>query len=1152
MLTLINRLPIGWLLRLALLRLATQWRSLLTVMIGVLLAAVVGANMPLYTSAIAQVGMLQRLESQSTQDININTRISLSLTAFPDLLQGWDTVDRAATEQIDTAFSSTFPGWAARTIRYGESTAMFVTRDGVDFDSTRLRIGYYENYAQYVEVVAGTLPTDSADLAADLEIAMHVDTAAALNLAVNDVIVLDQRGWDTSRPIRARITATIRQLNPADSYWMTPSPLTIQQTGQAQLDTAVLTTRASLARIVTEFIPQTFIQAGWRVLFDHVALPFSSIPQALAQLGSLDNNLREALQATSTERLSFVYQTRLSAVLEGYGGEVTVLGAPFGLLLLQLGALVLFFLVATAALVRRNERREIALLQSRGAYDRQLLLLRGIEALLIAVVAALLAPALSRQLLVWLVPLFTGISSLPLQIDTSAYFYAGGAALLALIVLITTLFPVLQLPLILAGGSAGRSDTQPWWQKLYLDVVVLIVGVAALARLTTSDSLLVQTQIGSTQADPLLLVAPTLLFIGLGSLSLRLFPPLMRFLALAFARRGGVEPVLAGWQVSREPLHYGRITFLLALAVGIGWFAITFQSTMSRSQQDQARYRVGTDVRMLYPPGTTANTVENYPQAQASTVVLRFDNINMSTDSLNLLPGTMLAVDSAAFPPATYWRDDLGTLQTPGPQTPLPQTGRTLPGSPDTLRLWAHYTGANLQGFNNFTDPVPSPDAFYTTLLLMLRLRDDSGRIIYTGLTPVIPQEAYTSAGDFPNWVQLQAQLSTLDPPPVGSLRLEGIVISGLPLGFNSQFFINSVFAFTGLELLTADQPPTALDWFTGEGWSFVNERAVLLDSAAGMGITEAPTPAPQPQALTFTWRQTSGNLTPAFGLLLDYPERVTVENARSEGFVVPEAEIIGMPVLVSEQFAAINRLNIGQQFPLFVNPQTLWFEVAGIVPYYPTLYDNVAPFMVVDHQLFSYTLERRPFYEPAGAITEQWLRLPSTASAADITPAVPGASAITIASVLDGLQTDLLALGLIGLLFLSFLIGLVLSVVSLFTYLSLAVQSRRSELAVLRALGLAPWRIILSIAIEQLFVMLTALALGAVIGTILSSQVLPTLSISTTGASLVPPFIVQADGGALLQYALLLAGLLLFILLGGALLLRRMTHINALRLIEE
>ena len=364
-----------------------------------------------------------------------------------------------------------------------------------------------------------------------------------------------------------------------------------------------------------------------------------------------------------SQNLDTTYTSQLANILTQYFSEIGYLNALFGLLLLQVGALVLFFLVVMVALVRRGERREIAMLQSRGAFDRQIVLLCGIEALVICVAAALAAPFITRQILIWAAPLFASLPHLPLVLDGVPFLYSSLAAGLALIVLVGTLRPVLRLPLILAGGSASRGDKHPWWQRYYLDVLLLIVGSAALFRLLTTASPLTQTALGSTTADPLLLITPALLFVALGSITLRLFPAMADAAARFFSKRRTLTGALATWQVSREPAHYGRISFLLALAIGIGWFATSFQATVAHSQSDQAHYAVGTDLRFSEQDSaldtdrvqpTSAFTAQ--AGVASDSAALRLDKINFSLSGKSSEPGTILAVDPATFASTAAWR----------------------------------------------------------------------------------------------------------------------------------------------------------------------------------------------------------------------------------------------------------------------------------------------------------------------------------------------------------------------------------------------------------------------------------------------------------------------------------------------------------------
>ncbi|GAB4529021.1 MAG: hypothetical protein OHK0046_48570 [Anaerolineae bacterium] len=1150
MLKWLDELPAGWVIHLALLRLSAQWRSLLTIVIGVLLTAVIGANVPLYTSAIAQVGMLQRLEQQPLDHVHILTRTSLDNDTFPDLGTTWDDFDRIAAAQFSTAFAD-FPRWVSEIIPWGETTNLTVVQDGADTENARLRLGYYGQIEDHVEIIDGEWPTTTTTASYDLEIALPVDAATALGAVVGDQIVLDQRGWESSVPIRAHITALVDIRDPANAYWLSPSPLDNQTSRQWAVDGLALTPRENVVRVIEDFIPDTAVQNGWRVLFDHTELPFSQIPAATAVLDDVDNALSEELDAYSGTQNSFVFRTELPTVLRDYAEEVVVLGAPFGLILLQLGALVLFFVVTTAALVRRGERREIAMLQSRGVFDSQIILLRGVETVIITVIAILLAPTLSRQLLIWLVPLFTGIAQIPLPIERDAYVYAGGAALLALVVLIVTLLPLLRLPLIQAGGSATRGETQPWWQRYYLDIVLVIVGLGALWQLTRTNTLLVEAPTGGTQVDPLVLLAPALLFVGLGSLSLRVFPFMMNTIARYFASTSRIESVLAGWQVSREPLHYGRITFLLALAIGIGWFAITFQSTINRSQRDQATYANGADIRLVFDDAHRAvhSRVEydGLEQVQTAALVTRFVDTNLAVSETDLIQGELLAVEADTFPETVYWRDDLNAVIVPEQPFAIPETGYPIPPDTTAIRFYAYYAGQDFAPSQQGDEVQPRPWRLLEEMQVYVRLRDAVGNLYLAQAVPILPEStapeggepiqqdsALIEPGEFPDWIPFQTDVSQIDAALV---RVDGIVFSAATPGFGSPFIWPNTLRIASLELINSADEGQAVDWLSAA--VFVADSLVtLIPDTMGMIPVED---APDGEALSFEWL-TTRDTNFSLGLMFDYPELVTEE--------------VTIPVVASARFAEINNLTEGQLFRLFVSQTPLWFQMEAIVDYYPTLYDNQQPYLIVDRDLLHYALERRPVPAATRAVDELWLRLEpgvNAASFADENTRDPAITAVVmLEDTLQDYRADLLPLGLIGLLFLSFLIGLALSIVSLLTYIGLAVQTRRSELAVLRALGLPSWRITLSVAVEQILVMLTAVALGVLIGVLLSNQVLPTLSIDTSGGALVPPFIVQTDSIALLQYGLILLAVFITVLVVAAGLIRRLGTAQNLRMSEE
>ncbi len=1205
------RTPVRFAVHLAVARLLTQWRSLLTIIAGTILSASIGALVPLYTTAVSQVGMTQRLDEEPARDVHVQANISLRANEWLDSggLEQMASQSTVLVEQLVERDLGAIENWVDTIVGYAETEAMGIsqviddTGDVLPLVGVRTRLGTYNDWPDHVRVVDGRLPVaNPADV--DVELAIGLNVANELNLAAGTVVILDQGmnergvsggGHPSSQPIRARIVGIVSPADPAAPYWMAPAPLRLldRQSGAGlwNYEFAFLTTEESVFRVATDFLPDTPTRIGWRVLFAHDNLPFSRIDTAREALRVFGRNMQEtftldepasdvASRSTGRRTLGFNYHTRLidydvirrdldEGILLDYAQEQELLNAPFGLLLLQVGALVLFFLVVTAALVRRSERREIAMLQSRGAWDSQILLLRGIEALLICVLAVVIAPFLSQMLLTALGPTIANTDDFPLPLTADVFLFAGLAAGVTFVALMSTLTPVLKLPLVLAGGAASRSGKQLWWQKYYVDVMLALVGLGALWLLVRRGSPLSDVNLGGKQADPLMLMAPALLFLALGSLALRFFPILAGMLARVAAAGRGLLNALATWQLSREPIHYGRITFLLALAIGIGWFATSFRATVTNSHEDQAKYRVGTDVRAIErDTALNANRARPvadylaYDDVAAASTAFRVVNANLSTSVAGDLRGTILAINPDTFGDTLYWRSDLGAIYTPrapGNPPPLPERGHTLPGLPDTIGMWARFEVSRFARSGGSTFQADVARLVQRTEM-GLRLLDADGAWLTVPVEPVEVeyQRSGTDAPGFATrafnptgWVYLEADLGGLEYDPVA------------PLNFVSLYWTyrsSSSRGESGMRLTLADMTlidsagraePYAI--FAENAWEFAYDRGATATGSAEPGWN---LPGERDDAMYIRWEQDAQRST--VGVLLNYPDMGPIDAVVSRRVQAENGLTWGLDA------APFTLLNIGR-----TNPQ---FRAVQVTDYYPSLYDT-APndadskgdsFMVVDVRELLYRLNRRP--SAAYYADEVWLRMARDVDVRDedtIAAFVQSLDRagdapvvildhISLAGELNRLRTDPLALGLLGLMYLAFIMALALSVVGLLTYAGLTAQSRRTEFGVLRALGLSSLRVVGGLALEQAFVMGIGAILGAVLGWVLASQIVPTLALGAAGEGVTPPFVMRVETRRVIEYALMMVVVLGAVLSSSLLLVRQLSLARTLRLGDE
>jgi putative ABC transport system permease protein len=106
---------------------------------------------------------------------------------------------------------------------------------------------------------------------------------------------------------------------------------------------------------------------------------------------------------------------------------------------------------------------------------------------------------------------------------------------------------------------------------------------------------------GTSAADPILLIGPTLFLFALGLIFLRLFPYLLRFVASVCQRLRGFLLSLGLKRLARLPSGPNRIVLLISLTVGLSFFATVFAKSVVDRQEDMAKYLAGADLRLTQP-----------------------------------------------------------------------------------------------------------------------------------------------------------------------------------------------------------------------------------------------------------------------------------------------------------------------------------------------------------------------------------------------------------------------------------------------------------------------------------------------------------------------------------------------------------------------
>ncbi|WP_443744659.1 FtsX-like permease family protein [Streptomyces sudanensis] len=548
-----------------------------------------------------------------------------------------------------------------------------------------------------IDLVAGTLPGAApASRSGAVPVAVPEPAAHRLKLRPGARLTLtDRLGGE---PVRVRVTGVYRAADGSDPYWQADT------LGGHGVRTGAFTTYGPLLADAAVLASGrvTTGGTGWVATADHRGLTTGSLGALRTATVRATARLRgEAALGGSAD-----VRTGLPEVLDRTERALLVSRSTLLIVSLQLVLLAGYALLLVARLLNGARAGETRLLRARGASRGRIASLAGLEALLLAVPAAVCAALLSGPL----ARLLAGWSSLDrigLRPGTAP---SGGAWLVAGGVALACAAAVAAPALTGAAGAPARlrrvrAATSAAPVRAGADLALLLIaGVAYWQLQRQAGGVTGRDRAGRLGTDPLLVAAPALALLAGTVLTLRVLPFAARFAERWSANGRGLPAALAGWQFSRRPLRGAGPVLLLIVAVATGMLAIGHGASWDRSQRDQADFRTGAAVRILDPrPGSPGQTglYAALPRAREAVPAHR--------TALNLSGAgevTVLALDTSRAGDVALMRGDLadgptgGAAAGPGPAPARRRPGRAAsrrhpeprPGRADHRRAGRHGT----------------------------------------------------------------------------------------------------------------------------------------------------------------------------------------------------------------------------------------------------------------------------------------------------------------------------------------------------------------------------------------------------------------------------------------------------------------------------
>jgi len=909
--------------------------------------------------------------------------------------------------------------------------------------------------------------------------ALPVKAAGDLGLSVGSVLSL--RDLTTGGQVRLQISGLYRPRQASAPYWrldvIGPSGVAVTS-GFISYGPAVVTA-AAFGRPGSGLLTASQLSI---VALPRVASirPTELIPLAGSisrAAGEIDNSGQLTVNTEMPQLL-----TNASAGLATARSLILIGGLQ--LLLLAGAALAL-----ASRLLASYREEETAILAARGAARGQLIRLSLAEAALGTAISAAAGVIAGGYLSAVLQAHLTGLSQPALVHGWIVWILAAALAVLALgFVMWPTIRPPRPGDARVRRGRAARVAVAI---AAGADVALIVLAVLAVRELRGYSA---AAQIASGSGiDPVVAIAPALALAGLAIVPLRLLPVVARGLERLTARGSRFGSAMANWEISRRPLRQSGPALLVILAVGASTLALAQYDSWRQSLKDQAAFATGADV-IVQPPqfGPTATTYR-IGALPGVTTAMPVSAVPLESS------GPLLVIDAALAAHTVTLRPDLSSRpvqQLFGTITTRARGGLLLPGHPARLAITASMTSGLgpvsaalvVQDGQGVTASVPTTsmaaDGGPHTLIARL---DPAGRyplrLIGIAVDYAMPA--------FPLTPQAERAVGS------AALRLDGVSVSQRMTGpFPRPFAIGPALSAWGAQ--TAD-PGLA---FELSGLGGATDRAVHPAI-----VREAP--AGGAEQITFN---------PGHGPLIVGPgpgASATPQPGQAEIDVDIPAARRPIPVIAAAGYAATHGLRNGAVFAVPISGQQISCKLVATVSAFPTGAALVADQAAVQDALAA-----------AGAggtlpVTEWWLATVNGAAPAGL----PGGWTMSDAAALAGrLAGDPLSAAPVRA---AAAIAVAVALIAAFGFcvsVAASARERRVQRALLSALGVPGAMQAGLFCIEEALISVPAATIGLVVGVVLAHVIVPTLTLTATGATPVPSVLVIVPLGWVLGVAACLA----------------------------
>ncbi|MCX6028399.1 MAG: ABC transporter permease [Chloroflexi bacterium] len=458
-------------------------------------------------------------------------------------------------------------------------------------------IGTVTDFADHVTIKEGHFPAAATGRLSDpIEVLVSDELATKIGFQVGETyLMFNNRMGPNGTPVQfpVRVAGVWSAKDEQEDYWFY-KPWALSE--------VLLVPEETFTSQIVPALKDPIYVALWYLVLDGSDLRPRDAAPLLSRMDAVTQGATQLLPGIRLE-----YSPAKALVnYETAASLLTILLFAFSIPII---GMILAFITLVVGLTVGQQRNEIAVLRSRGGTMFQVVGIAALEALALNAVALALGWPLSEvfaqtigrtRSFLDLGPA-TDLLHVRMSLDTLRFGLA-----MAAVALVTQLIPTLgaaRHTIITYKQERARTLRPPWWQRAWLDLLLLIPTGYGIYMLRKQGSIIGLPIIGDTLPNdpfqnPLLFLIPSLGVFALTLVILRLLPLVMRAVTWVVSHTRSVGLLLATRHLARSPGYYAAPLLLLVLTLSLSAFTASLATTLDDHLWDQSYYKVGADMRL--------------------------------------------------------------------------------------------------------------------------------------------------------------------------------------------------------------------------------------------------------------------------------------------------------------------------------------------------------------------------------------------------------------------------------------------------------------------------------------------------------------------------------------------------------------------------